>query len=139
MNYYIGRSACLMLTRNLFCYLFLLLGVANVSQAQDISETTPALFTDVEITMTTPTVDIGQWKSFPVTVTVTNAGDLATENLEIFIHTCISDLETATSELRLGGLVYASSTFQATETGTFDAVSTRWKIPTLNGGGDGNY
>jgi len=134
MNYSIGRSARLMLTRNLFCYLFLLLGVANMSQAQDISETSPALFADVEITMTTPTVNVGQWKSFPVTVTVTNAGDLAAENLEIYINTCIGDLETATSELRLGGLVYASSTFQATETGTFNAVSATWKIPILNGG-----
>lgn len=116
----------------LFFSILLLISIFQKGYTQGgIVETTPIPpYTDVEVSISTPTPNIGIWKQVPVTVTIQNTGPITATNVEVTLRTCSGRFPWPSTQIREGGIVFANTNYQATK-GTFSTFPVGWSIPDL--------
>ena len=115
----------------------LFLGTYQFVGAQITNDAPPPPPLDVELTISTPAVAVGQWKKIPVTITIKNSGyNVSARNIIVRVGTCFGNPATVTFDTKKGGIVYANPTASLITTGTFNLFNGTWSIPELVGESD---
>ncbi len=88
-------------------------------------------FTDIEVELSTPTADVGQFQAFPLEIKVHNKGTFAATDFSVKLREC--NTENSNFIRTDSPVVYANTDFNAS-TGTFEELHQTWRIPRLEAG-----